>query len=564
MKRINKMVLIILSLGIISIINSVVVFDSDFIVRAESTQIKLNKKKVYLTEGQRFTLKLKGNKRKVKWSTNNKTVASVTDKGKVIARKQGKAKITAKAGGKEYVAKVIVSDVPVAEFENGDIGVIESKEDIHTYAKKVKVKFEKGQIKASFVLKGEYSKVSVKITATPLEGVANISDSKEVIGSVQSITKGFEIMSLRLEEKASILTLMPFNLDLEGKAIVSIGVRKDDKVYYFQTEIRGINFSDLSKYADENKDDFSQDDIIDLEKKYLYMNSDLVTKSEELELAVGENGIESLEFASNTQKNIADENNPDQNRIQERDDSEITALMNYLNKIEENGEVSSDDLSLSQGVVVHPLVDDSIFKNGAVDEWRHVHGGYYCYSFISNFFAGTRNRETHIILLEVVKDIKKSPFRLSLHVLKNMYVYFVNRTGSIGSREENRIEVRNLNLILESLNKKGFFISSKFWGVQKESMMSKIAGLVGSNIKYVSKAITVLKTFKKKNLYTNLEVSFQSTAKKQKKVYGKLMNRINAKCKVLKYPGDFFTLEAKGKKLKNKVRAYYTYSYKYK
>ena len=53
-------------------------------------------------------MKVKGTKKKVKWSSNKKTIATVTRKGKVTAKKQGTAVITAKIGKKKYKCKVKV------------------------------------------------------------------------------------------------------------------------------------------------------------------------------------------------------------------------------------------------------------------------------------------------------------------------------------------------------------------------------------------------------------------------------------------------------------------------
>lgn len=71
----------------------------------------LNKKKLALYVGNTYKLKVKGTKKKVKWSSNKKKVASVTKKGVVTAKKAGTAVITAKAGSKKYKCKVTVRGV---------------------------------------------------------------------------------------------------------------------------------------------------------------------------------------------------------------------------------------------------------------------------------------------------------------------------------------------------------------------------------------------------------------------------------------------------------------------
>ncbi|MDE6851453.1 MAG: CotH kinase family protein, partial [Lachnospiraceae bacterium] len=73
-----------------------------------ATKPKLSKKKLVLKVGQTKKLKVKKTKKKIKWSTNKKKIASVSQKGLVRAKKPGKAVITAKVGGKKLKCKVTV------------------------------------------------------------------------------------------------------------------------------------------------------------------------------------------------------------------------------------------------------------------------------------------------------------------------------------------------------------------------------------------------------------------------------------------------------------------------
>lgn len=77
-------------------------------VTAEAATVKLNKKKATLYVGDTLKLKVKGTKKKVKWSSSKKSVAKVSSKGKVTAKKAGKATITAKVGKKKYKCKITV------------------------------------------------------------------------------------------------------------------------------------------------------------------------------------------------------------------------------------------------------------------------------------------------------------------------------------------------------------------------------------------------------------------------------------------------------------------------
>jgi len=69
---------------------------------------KLNKKKVTMTVGTTVKLKMRNTKKKVKWSSSKKSVATVSKKGKVTGKKAGTAKITAKIGKKRWQCKVTV------------------------------------------------------------------------------------------------------------------------------------------------------------------------------------------------------------------------------------------------------------------------------------------------------------------------------------------------------------------------------------------------------------------------------------------------------------------------
>ena len=74
----------------------------------EAASIKLNKTKKTIYEGNTYSLKVKGTKKKVKWSSSNKSIAKVNSKGKVTAKKNGTAIITAKIGKKKLECKIKV------------------------------------------------------------------------------------------------------------------------------------------------------------------------------------------------------------------------------------------------------------------------------------------------------------------------------------------------------------------------------------------------------------------------------------------------------------------------
>jgi hypothetical protein len=78
---------------------------------SEAATIKLNKSNLTLEEGKSYTLKVTGTTKTVKWSSNNKAVATVSSKGIVKAVKAGTATITATVASKKYTCKITVKEI---------------------------------------------------------------------------------------------------------------------------------------------------------------------------------------------------------------------------------------------------------------------------------------------------------------------------------------------------------------------------------------------------------------------------------------------------------------------
>lgn len=90
-----------------------------FPVQANAAKkVELNKKKLSLYVGESFTLKLKNNKKKVKWSSSKKNVATVSKTGKVMAKKIGTCKIVAKVEKKKYSCNITVKNRKIEDNDN--------------------------------------------------------------------------------------------------------------------------------------------------------------------------------------------------------------------------------------------------------------------------------------------------------------------------------------------------------------------------------------------------------------------------------------------------------------
>ena len=98
-KLLNK--LIVLVMCVVLSVTSISVFGG-------TASAKINRKSAKILVGKSIKLKMKNNTKKVKWSTSNKKIATVSKKGLVKGKKAGKAVILAKVGKKTYKCKITV------------------------------------------------------------------------------------------------------------------------------------------------------------------------------------------------------------------------------------------------------------------------------------------------------------------------------------------------------------------------------------------------------------------------------------------------------------------------
>lgn len=74
----------------------------------EAATIKISKSKYVMNVGEKYTLKVTGTKKKIKWSSSNTKIAKVNENGKVTAKNKGIVTITAKVGNKKYKCEIKV------------------------------------------------------------------------------------------------------------------------------------------------------------------------------------------------------------------------------------------------------------------------------------------------------------------------------------------------------------------------------------------------------------------------------------------------------------------------
>lgn len=96
----------------IVLISTLLIFSFLFNSKMEFAKLKkpvLSKKNLVMRVGESKVIKVKYTKKKVKWSSNKKQIASVSQKGKIKAKKKGKVIITAKVGGERLKCRVTVN-----------------------------------------------------------------------------------------------------------------------------------------------------------------------------------------------------------------------------------------------------------------------------------------------------------------------------------------------------------------------------------------------------------------------------------------------------------------------
>ena len=93
---------------ILSVLLAAMVLFVSIPTQAEAATVKLNKTKATVYIGSTTTLKVTGTSKEAKWSSSNKKVATVDNKGVVTPKKEGTATITAKVGKKSYKCEVTV------------------------------------------------------------------------------------------------------------------------------------------------------------------------------------------------------------------------------------------------------------------------------------------------------------------------------------------------------------------------------------------------------------------------------------------------------------------------
>lgn len=104
-------------------------------VVSNAMTVKLNKTKATITQGKTLKLSVSGTKSTVKWTSSNKSVATVSSSGTVKAKSKGTATITSKVYNKKLKCKITVKgkksyknvEYELQDTGNGVVAIIKNK-----------------------------------------------------------------------------------------------------------------------------------------------------------------------------------------------------------------------------------------------------------------------------------------------------------------------------------------------------------------------------------------------------------------------------------------------------
>ena len=105
MKLIKKLLLAIITTLAVLMVMSKIVPQMQNVGAVQAASVKISSTKKTMYKGYTYKLKVTGTNKIVKWSTSDKSKATVNSNGKVYAKKNGKVTITAKVGSKKYNCK---------------------------------------------------------------------------------------------------------------------------------------------------------------------------------------------------------------------------------------------------------------------------------------------------------------------------------------------------------------------------------------------------------------------------------------------------------------------------
>lgn len=214
MKNIRKTALVILTAVALSV-SPVAIPGIPVVTQVSAATIKLNTTNATVYTGGTLTLKVTGTSSKVKWSSGNKSLATVSEKGVVSGLKAGSTTITATVGSKKYSCKITVKKPSISNST---------------------LKLEKGKT-ATLSIKGAKGTITWKSSKT---GIATVNSKGLVTAKANgttTITATYNKVTYTCKVTVAVsrLTVSNTSITLNQKSPITVTVKnstKDDSVQY--------------------------------------------------------------------------------------------------------------------------------------------------------------------------------------------------------------------------------------------------------------------------------------------------------------------------------------------
>ena len=431
------------------------------------------------------------------------------------------------AHSNELSADFSFGNVPGTVFENGKIFVVENfNESINDLS----FTFNGTIATASFSTSEIQQPVSFSVDIVPTSGIGG--GYTEWIGIPTEESADLHIVSFRIEEECDTITLLAPNLSMAGHCVVSLGIqlKSNTDIIYFQviadsfvnylTQLYSATTTDASKLAEANE----------LRTAYYRLSSS--DHASCCSTSINDTpalNVSSVEMSEPVYEASASGN--------------YTDMAEYLSQLP----VYSSHMNSASTRSVINNINDYIFKSGDVEVWHkdNVTGVKQMYCYIAYNYAGTLNRETHIMVLDwVTNALSDQNYLQSLRVLNNSCVIYNVNTGLLGINSAclNPVIARNAYVQINVNNTdSGVIIKRHQYANVSGSTYMKIAKCIVQWIPYASTVLSNYETLT--GTRANEIEAYQGTWNLQKASYGYTIYSVKAETSYLRYVNDIVYIE---------------------
>lgn len=396
-------------------------------------------------------------------------------------------------------------------FTAGDITIVEENNDVVN-----NLTFSANKHLATLSFFSPTFQTSLDFTVE-LKQLDNITgNGHEWLGIPELEDSEFRILCFRLEESANGITLLKPNAMFAGHDVLSIAIQQVETgdIIYFQIPLDRYGF-DIDGIASENTDD--AEFYEDVRSNYCQLKGYANVTNTYSDVAL-------MSASSSMEGDLS---------------SYIASLPTY----------TSEPSAISpHGVITN--IDDGIFKSGNFDEVRYGNAtaGAQFYYLVAHNFAGTGNRENHIMVFEWVRNrIASQDYVSQIRVTQNACVHYNVSSGELilAVTHHNPSYVSNASTAIAVGNAaSGIIIKRQQYASISDSTYKKIAKCI---ITWYSHASQVIET------YTTLTGSaandiqaYQPTRALQISVYGETVGGVDVTTDRMRLVGDYIYLEVWG------------------